>query len=196
MMIRYKGFNIFAFSDTHGKHKEVQIPPDTDILICAGDVETDEYNFARFMEWYSNIPALLRLFVPGNHDLSFDIYPIADVQKQIPNLSCSFIRDLALFNSSSKSSRSFAILLKKFSSARNISDAFTPSHCRHKICSTFNLFPMPNQYRVPLYKDGVAFALPRQHNVISPSYSHSTVKKPRASGSQVTISYLHTCCPQ
>ena len=31
MMIRYKGFNIFAFSDTHGKHKEVQIPPDTDI---------------------------------------------------------------------------------------------------------------------------------------------------------------------
>lgn len=45
MMIRYKGFNIFAFSDTHGKHEEVQIPPDTDILICAGDVETDEYNF-------------------------------------------------------------------------------------------------------------------------------------------------------
>lgn len=85
MMIRYKGFNIFAFSDTHGKHEEVQIPPDTDILICAGDVETDEYNFARFMERYSNIPALLRLFVPGNHDLSFDIYPIADVQKQIPN---------------------------------------------------------------------------------------------------------------
>ena len=31
------------------------------------------------------IPALLRLFVPGNHDLSFDIYPIADVQKQIPS---------------------------------------------------------------------------------------------------------------
>ena len=31
MMIRYKGFNIFAFSDTHGKHEEVQIPPDTDI---------------------------------------------------------------------------------------------------------------------------------------------------------------------
>ena len=55
MMIRYKGFNIFAFSDTHGKHEEVQIPPDTDILICAGDVETDEYNFARFLEWYSNI---------------------------------------------------------------------------------------------------------------------------------------------
>ena len=51
-MIRYKGFNIFAFSDTHGKHEEVQIPPDTDILICAGDVETDEYNFARFLEWF------------------------------------------------------------------------------------------------------------------------------------------------
>lgn len=52
MMIRYKGFNIFAFSDTHGKHEEVQIPPDTDILICAGDVETDEYNFARFLGQY------------------------------------------------------------------------------------------------------------------------------------------------
>ena len=30
---------------------------------------------------YTSIPALLRLFVPGNHDLSFDIYPIADVQR-------------------------------------------------------------------------------------------------------------------
>lgn len=68
-----------------GSTKKFKFRLDTDILICAGDVETDEYNFARFMEWYSNIPALLRLFVPGNHDLSFDIYPIADVQKQIPN---------------------------------------------------------------------------------------------------------------
>ena len=66
MRLDYKGKYLFAFSDTHGMHRELSIPKDTDILICAGDVETDEYNFARFMEWYSNIPALLRLFVPGN----------------------------------------------------------------------------------------------------------------------------------
>lgn len=83
MMISYKGYRIFAFSDTHGMHEKLPIPSQIDILICAGDVETDSCNLRGFMKWYSSVPAKLRLFVPGNHDLSFDLDPI-HAQKEIP----------------------------------------------------------------------------------------------------------------
>lgn len=83
MMIIYKGYSIFAFSDTHGKHEELSIPAYIDILICAGDVETDSCDLQAFMKWYASIPAKLRLFVPGNHDLSFDLDPL-QVQREVP----------------------------------------------------------------------------------------------------------------
>ena len=37
MLIEYKGHKIFAFSDTHGMYRRLDIPVDADILICAGD---------------------------------------------------------------------------------------------------------------------------------------------------------------
>lgn len=83
MMIRYKGYRIFAFSDTHGMHEKLSIPAHIDILICAGDVETDSCNLQTFMKWYASIPAKLRLFVPGNHDLSFDLNPL-QAQREVP----------------------------------------------------------------------------------------------------------------
>ncbi|MDO4310975.1 MAG: hypothetical protein Q4C43_09715 [Prevotella sp.] len=73
MMILYKGYRIFAFSDTHGLHEKVAVPSGTDILICAGDVESDSCCLASFLSWYAAIPAQLHLFTPGNHDLSFDL---------------------------------------------------------------------------------------------------------------------------
>lgn len=85
MMISHKKLNIYAFSDTHGKHEKVQIPASTDVLICAGDVEADKCDLIQFMKWYSAIPAQLRLFVPGNHDLSFDMNPTGAVREWIPN---------------------------------------------------------------------------------------------------------------
>lgn len=36
MKLEYKGKRLFAFSDTHGMHRELSIPKGTDILICAG----------------------------------------------------------------------------------------------------------------------------------------------------------------
>lgn len=41
MVLDYKGKCLFAFSDTHGMHRKLSIPKDTDILICAGDVASD-----------------------------------------------------------------------------------------------------------------------------------------------------------
>ncbi len=75
MILTYKGHRIFAFSDTHGMHERVIIPKGIEILICVGDVESDFCNIETFMAWYASIPAKLRLFTPGNHDLSFDLNP-------------------------------------------------------------------------------------------------------------------------
>ena len=77
MYFNYKGQSIFAFSDTHGMHRGLRIPSDIDILICAGDVISDfsEEGLKDFLSWYSNVPARLRIFVPGNHEILFDYYP-------------------------------------------------------------------------------------------------------------------------
>ena len=74
MNLKLNNKNIFAFSDTHGNHRELQVPENVDIVICAGDVVEDnlvgdEYN--DFMEWYASLPCKWRIFVPGNHELSF-----------------------------------------------------------------------------------------------------------------------------
>jgi Icc-related predicted phosphoesterase len=68
---------IFAFADTHGRHREIAAPPDTDILICAGDVceAGDEVQLQDFYKWFAAQPARHKLFVPGNHDLPFEFAP-------------------------------------------------------------------------------------------------------------------------
>lgn len=85
MRLDYKGKHLFAFSDTHGMHRELSIPKDTDILICAGDVVSDfqEDGLSDFFDWFSSCPAQLRLFVPGNHEIIFDLCP-EEVHRLIP----------------------------------------------------------------------------------------------------------------
>ena len=78
MVIPFKGHTIFAFSDTHGMYRRLSIPADADILICAGDA-SEGFNPADlqdFFAWYTSIPAVLRIFVPGNHDRIFNQEPI------------------------------------------------------------------------------------------------------------------------
>ncbi len=56
-------------------HRKLSIPKGTDILICAGDVVSDfqEDGLSDFFDWFSSCPAQLRLFVPGNHEIIFDL---------------------------------------------------------------------------------------------------------------------------
>ena len=77
MRLDYKGKYLFAFSDTHGMHRKLSIPKGTDILICAGDVVSDfqKDGLSDFLDWFSSCPAQLRLFVPGNHEIIFDLCP-------------------------------------------------------------------------------------------------------------------------
>lgn len=77
MLVEYKSHKIFAFSDTHGMYRRLNAPADADVLICAGDacegfaVE----GLKDFFSWYNNLPAKLRIFVAGNHDMVFDEQP-------------------------------------------------------------------------------------------------------------------------
>ena len=63
MELTYKGKKIYAFADTHGAHRQVAVPADTDILICAGDAVEDNLRggeYDDFLEWFPD-------------ELSFDI---------------------------------------------------------------------------------------------------------------------------
>lgn len=77
MLVEYKGHKIFAFSDPHGMYRRLDVSADADVLICAGDacegfaVE----GLKDFFSWYNNLPAELRIFVAGNHDMVFDEQP-------------------------------------------------------------------------------------------------------------------------
>ena len=77
MMMTLKHKTIFAFTDTHGRHSGLGIPENMDILVCAGDVceDGDEAQLQDFFAWFAALPANHKLFVPGNHDLPFDLDP-------------------------------------------------------------------------------------------------------------------------
>lgn len=75
-IIELNNRKIFAFADTHGVHRSLCVPVDTDILICAGDAVEDDMKggeYDDFLDWFSSQPGRYKLFVPGNHELSFDI---------------------------------------------------------------------------------------------------------------------------
>lgn len=72
------GVKIFAFSDTHGLHRKMLVPCDADVVICAGDAVEDNLSpedYRDFLDWFEAVPAGLRIFVPGNHELIFMIAP-------------------------------------------------------------------------------------------------------------------------
>ena len=74
MVLSLKGLKIFAFSDTHGHHLALQVPEDADIVICAGDAVEDDLKggeYDDFISWFGALPAKWKLFIPGNHELSF-----------------------------------------------------------------------------------------------------------------------------
>ena len=81
MLIEYKNHKIFAFSDTHGLNHRLDIPKDVDILICAGDCLKEDNmvyvnnEFLKFLNWYSHQDAKLKIYVPGNHEVFFEMNP-------------------------------------------------------------------------------------------------------------------------
>lgn len=64
---------LVLISDTHSKHRYVNVP-DGDILIHSGDFSNigNPYEVADFLDWFSSHPHQYKIFIAGNHDLSFE----------------------------------------------------------------------------------------------------------------------------
>ena len=76
MQLKFNDSSIFAFSDTHGNHRVLQVPENVDIVICAGDAVEDNLvgdEYDDFIEWFASLPCKWKIFVPGNHELSFEL---------------------------------------------------------------------------------------------------------------------------
>lgn len=83
-MIIFKNKRIFAFADTHGNHRKLQVPEDADIVICAGDAVEDDMKggeYDDFIEWFAGLKAKWKFFVPGNHELSFELDQAEEIEK-------------------------------------------------------------------------------------------------------------------
>lgn len=85
-MIAIKSHKIFAFSDTHGVHRDLRVPEEADIIICAGDAVEDDLKggeYDDFIEWFSSLPTKWKIFVPGNHELSFELGQARAIEQAI-----------------------------------------------------------------------------------------------------------------
>jgi Icc-related predicted phosphoesterase len=67
---------IVLLSDTHERHRELDVP-DADLLIHAGDATNNgELDAIRdFDDWLGELPHRHKIFVPGNHDRTFETAP-------------------------------------------------------------------------------------------------------------------------
>lgn len=69
---------IWLISDTHGKHEELIMPDNIDMVISAGDGGTykDPYNckpdLDMFLVWFNSLPIKHKVYIPGNHDTAME----------------------------------------------------------------------------------------------------------------------------
>lgn len=76
---------IVAISDTHGKHRDLNIP-DGDILIHAGDVTRGgtKEQVVDFLNWFTEQKHTHKIFVAGNHDFFFEETDSKKIRRIIP----------------------------------------------------------------------------------------------------------------
>lgn len=87
---------IITFSDTHGNHRRMQVPEDANIVICAGDAVEDNLKgieYDDFISWFGALPAKWKLFVPGNHELSFDLDQANDIIRKFEAAGITVLQD-------------------------------------------------------------------------------------------------------
>lgn len=66
---------IFHISDTHNKHRLLNVPQNVDIIIHSGDESNsidereNEKEFLDFIEWYGSLPIKTKILVGGNHSV-------------------------------------------------------------------------------------------------------------------------------
>lgn len=75
--IKIKNQNILLLSDTHGKHRLIDIPKNIQIVIHCGDIcnAGDMDEVLDFFKWYAQLEIPHKIFIHGNHDLLFELEP-------------------------------------------------------------------------------------------------------------------------
>ena len=66
MMISINALSILSFSNTHGHHRDLRVPEDADVLICAGDAVEDNLQggeYDDFIDRFSSQKAKWKIFV-------------------------------------------------------------------------------------------------------------------------------------
>lgn len=76
---------LVLLSDTHGRHREVTVPPG-DVFLYAGDLTLrGEFDMiADFNDWLGNLPHRHKVMICGNHDLTFERDPV-EARRRITN---------------------------------------------------------------------------------------------------------------
>lgn len=94
MTISYKGKWIVLLSDTHGRHRKLP-NYEADFIIHTGDACTDGNmnELDDFFDWFDACHATHKIFVAGNHELSFEFSPEEFLQR-IPR-TITFMDDTA-----------------------------------------------------------------------------------------------------
>jgi len=64
--------DIVCISDTHGRHKKLNVP-EGDVLVCAGDISPrgELEMVMSFLNWFEKQPHKHKVFIAGNHDWCF-----------------------------------------------------------------------------------------------------------------------------
>jgi len=77
---------IVAISDTHGKHRKLDLPKG-DMIIHAGDVSNIgvKTEVLDFLDWYSGLDFQYKIFIAGNHDFYFEKEKKEEIEKVIPS---------------------------------------------------------------------------------------------------------------
>lgn len=92
----YNVHSIFTFSDTHGRHRELEVPEEADIVICAGDAVEDDLKggeYDDFIDWFSSLSTKWKIFVPGNHELSFELGEAKDIETRMTAKGITVLQD-------------------------------------------------------------------------------------------------------
>jgi Icc-related predicted phosphoesterase len=68
----------WCISDTHRKHRFLNVPPDVEVVVHAGDMsnqkspEMNANEVLDFLDWYKSLHVKYKILVAGNHDTSIE----------------------------------------------------------------------------------------------------------------------------
>ncbi len=77
-----RNMRIIHLSDTHNKHNQVE-KTECDLIAHTGDFSSigSKEQVLAFLKWFSRYPSTYKIFIAGNHDISFDANKFKDKQK-------------------------------------------------------------------------------------------------------------------